>query len=266
MGLVVAGLWAYPVKGLRGIPLDTVLVEPWGFENDRRWMVVDEAGRALTQRECPRLATLAATPVTGGLALSADASPGLHLTDDGSRPRTTVQVWGDEVPAADCGDEAARWLRERLSLPCRLAHMDQARARPVDHRYGRPGDCVSFADGYPVQLTSDTSLAALNGRLQHRVGMERFRPNLVVSGAAAWAEDGWRDVRVGPVVFRAVKRCSRCIVVTVDQRSGERPDRTEPLRTLGMMRRDDQGRITFGQNLIPDTTGVIRIGDPVEAG
>lgn len=175
-----------------------------------------------------------------------------------------MQVWGDEVSAADCGDEAAAWLRERLSVPCRLVHMDQARARPVDQDYGLPGDCVSLADGYPVLLASDGSLNELNGRLQHRVGMERFRPNLVVSGAVAWAEDGWRHVRIGPVVFRAVKRCSRCIVVTVDQRSGERPDRTEPLRTLGTMRRDEQGRITFGQNLIPDTTGVIRIGDPVE--
>jgi hypothetical protein len=135
--------------------------------------------------------------------------------------------------------------------------------RAVSQDYGQPGDEVSFADGYPLLLISEASLADLNTRLPRAVEMRRFRPNLVVDGEMPYAEDGWRRLRVGKVEFEGVKNCSRCIFTTIDPDSGEKhPDR-EPLRTLSTYRRRPQGGVFFGQNLIPRSRGVIRVGDPV---
>jgi MOSC domain-containing protein len=135
--------------------------------------------------------------------------------------------------------------------------------RPVNRDYGEADDQVSFADGFPLLLISEASLADLNGRLPAPVEMRRFRPNLVVDGDLPYAEDNWRRIRVGDVEFAGVKNCSRCVFTTIDPDSGEvHPDK-EPLRTLSTYRRRTQGGVYFGQNLIPRDAGVIRIGDPV---
>ena len=133
--------------------------------------------------------------------------------------------------------------------------------RPVNPAYGRPGDHVSFADGYPALLASEASLADLNSRLAAPVPMNRFRPNLVVDGTEAFAEDGWSRIRIGEVVFRVVKPCDRCVVTTIDQKTGKAGK--EPLRTLSRYRKKD-GKVYFAQNLIPDAPGTLRRGDPVE--
>ena len=265
--LTLAGLHIYPVKGLRGSALEFAAVEPWGLVGDRRWMVVDERGRFLSQREQPRLALIVPTLLADGLRL---ALPGRDtLTVDRPEPATTrteVVIWHDTVLATPAAPEADRWLSEALGVLCRLVYMaDPETARSVDQAFGAPGDTVSFADGFPLLVTTAASLGDLDRRLGRPVPMSRFRPNLDVGGGAPWDEDGWRRIRVGEVTFRVVKDCARCAVTTVDQDTGVRSTDNEPLRTLAGFRRAAGGRIIFGQNLVPEHRGTVRIGDVVTA-
>jgi uncharacterized protein YcbX len=259
----------YPVKALGCSSLPMAEVEPWGLARDRRWMVIDPAGRFLTQRELPMMARLGARAVADGLVLSAPGRADIALDFPGATtaPCRVVTVWGDAIPALDAGEEAAAWLSSALGQRCRLVYLDDPRARIVDTAFGTPEDRVSFADGFPLLLTLTASLAALNEALTQAlaapVPMNRFRPNLVIEGGTPWAEDAWRRIRIGDVSFRVVKPCARCVVTTVDQESGARPDKSEPLRTLGRIRRTAEG-VIFGQNLIPDGPGSIALGDRLE--
>jgi uncharacterized protein len=263
-GPAVDDIRVYPVKALRGYALPASDVALWGLEHDRRWMVVKPDGRFLTQRELPPMACISAHTTGEALTLAADGGDGLRVQVPAPRAeRRQVQVWSDQVPALDAGDEAAAWLSARLGLACGLVYLDDPRARPVDPAYGTPEDRALFSDGFPVLLTNAASLAALNAALPEPIDMTRFRPNVVIKGAPAWAEDRWRRIRIGQVVFRVAKPCARCVVTTVDQTTGERPNKSEPLRTLGRIRRTASG-VMFGQNLIPDGLGRIAVGDTVE--
>ena len=175
-------------------------------------------------------------------------------------------VWRDTVSAQDCGDAAASWMSAALGVRSAGLFIWRTRARrKLGAAYSLHGvEVVSFADGFPVLLASLSSLADLNGRLGTPVPMSRFRPNLVIAGAPAWAEDTWRRVRIGQVVFRAGKPCDRCIMTTIDQQTGRQPDGREPLTTLGRFRRVSSGKIMFAQNLVPENTGAVVIGDKVE--
>lgn len=257
-------LHVFPVKSLAGTTPPSAMVEPWGLQHDRRWLVVDQNGRFLTQRALPRMALITAAPQPDGIRLVLAGAGGMDVAiPRAGAPVSTVAIWRDVLPAADAGQAAADWLTEVLGTECRLVHMHDTRARAIDPAHGRPGETVNFADGYPVLLTTLGSLADLNARLGHPVPISRFRANLVVGGAAAWAEDSWRVIRIGGAVFRVAKPCDRCIVTTIDQLTGERPDRTEPLRTLESFRHDERG-IKFGQNLVPMTPGRVSVGDTVE--
>ncbi|WP_428540878.1 MOSC domain-containing protein [Rhodopila sp.] len=263
MNVRVAALWRYPVKGLRGQPVQAIEVERCGFANDRRWMVVDSNGRFLTQRELPVMATISAELVADGLVLRTEGDRGVFVPRPAIDVETiSVTVWRSTVPAARAHQAATDWLKAVLGRPCQLVYLANCDARPVDPDYGQPDDRVSFADGFPVLLTSMDSLADLNRRLAQPVPMHRFRPNLVIEHGGAWAEDGWRRVRVGKVEFRLPKSCSRCVVTSVDQQSGERPNPHEPLHTLGTFRRA-AGGVMFGQNMIPQTLARVAVGDPV---
>jgi uncharacterized protein len=260
------------MKAARGVDLDQSVVEPWGLAGDRRWLLIDEDGRSLTQREEPSLARVSITYgaagsiPAGSIDVSAAGRPGCRVARPG---RTAVAVkatvWASVVLAAAAGPAADAWFSAYLGRPVRLVYLDDPTRRTVDPEYGREGDVVSFADGYPLLLTSRGSLGELNRWLaqdgERPVPMTRFRPNAVVAGAPPWAEDRWRRVRIGAAVFRVVKPCGRCVVTTVDQATGERG--TQPLKMLGRRRNIGQ-KLVFGQNLIPDSGGVIRVGDPVE--
>lgn len=258
----LSAIWIYPVKAAAGVALTEARVEARGLAGDRRWMIVDPNGRFLTQREHPRLALLKAHAAGGALRLEAPAHGALDVPvppPDGAAE--TVQVWRDTVEATPAGAEADAWLSAFVGAACRLVYMPDASTRPVDPAYGRPGDHVSFADGYPVLLAAEASLADLNGRLDAPVPMNRFRPNLVVRGSEPFAEDTWRRIRIGDVAFRVVKPCARCTVPTVDQATGVAGK--EPLRTLSRYRKKD-GKVYFAQNLIAEQPGTLRSGDAVE--
>ena len=269
----LAGLFIHPVKSLRACAVTSARIDPLGLASDRRFLVVDETGRFLTQRTLPRMALVTTALSADTLTLSAEGARDLHVSraSDPAAPLRAVSVWqSDGLQAEDCGDGPAQWLGDFLGVKCRLVRLGTAFHRPVLRPQGsRPGDLLSFADGYPFLLISEASLADLNDRLAARgedaLPMNRFRPNLVVSGCPAYAEDTWPRLRIGGVTFRAGGPCARCVVTTTDQLTAERGK--EPLRLLASYRRDteDPTNVNFGRNLIHETkSGTLSVGDPVE--
>ena len=261
----VTALHVYPVKSARGLSVGAALVGDRGFEHDRRFMVVDRAGLFVSQRTAPRLALVEVWLDGDTLRI---AAPGAGVLPVPLRPVAgpprTVDVWGDRAQAIALGDEAARYFSAFLGLDCELVYMPDASRRPIHAAYAPASgaDRVSFADGFPFLLTTTESLADLASR-GAAVPMDRFRPNLVVTGAPPFAEDGWRRIRVGPVVFHVVKPCARCAIITIDQRSGI-PVGPEPLATLATYRRGTESDVLFGQNLVHEGRGAISVGDSVD--
>ncbi|WP_257264326.1 MOSC domain-containing protein [Endozoicomonas sp. ONNA2] len=259
----VTELAIYPIKSTRGIPLESARVTRRGFEHDRRWLLTDEHGKFITQRQYPALATVVTSVVDEGLWITRPAAGDLWVSipkDEGSC--ATVTVWQDDCQALDAGDAAARWFSDFLNINCRLCYQPERSIRATDARYSGPEDHTSFADGFPFLLTNEASLADLNQRLTEAVPMSRFRANIVVGGQQPYEEDGWSVIRVGDITFRVAKPCSRCVITTVNPETGLKEGR-EPLFTLAQYRQTDMG-VIFGQNLIPDREGIIRIGDKVK--
>ena len=270
MALTLTGINRYPIKSCRGQALREAVVERCGLAGDRRWMLVDEQGWMVTARKYPQLVLVTPEPDPGGLLVRApDVDPLLVATPDGTE-LCDVQVFASGVAASPAAaEEAHAWFSKVVGEPVRLVYLDDPTRRRPNPRYSRPGDRVSFADGYPLLLATEESLVALNDLISEGprsedgpMSMTRFRPNLVVAGAAAWAEDGWRVLRVGAARFRAVKACSRCVLTTIDPGTARKGK--EPLTTLARHRRWD-GKTWFAINLIPDSPGVtLRVGDQVE--
>ncbi|HEY8468551.1 MAG TPA: MOSC N-terminal beta barrel domain-containing protein [Longimicrobiales bacterium] len=261
----LAAIYVYPVKSAAGIALDAAELDAFGLRHDRRWLVVDPAGRFMTQRRHPRLALIRSALGADTLTLDAPGMPTLALPLEPPAAATErVRIWSDDVDARSAGDDAARWVSAFLGTPCRLVYMPDSTVREVSLRYGKPGDRVAFQDAYPLLLLSEQSLAVLNARLAEPLPVNRFRPNLVIRGAAeAHAEDAWRRIRVGAVELDVVKPCARCAITTVDQATGRR-DGKEPLRTLATYRRGPNGGVLFGMNAIHRARGTLRVGDAVE--
>ena len=260
----LAEIHLHPVKSGATLAVESARLEPRGLEHDRRWLVVEPSGKFVTGRQEPRLVLLRATPVAGGIVLEAPGMPALTvLAPEGNPDRIAVTVWRDAVDAAACEGAADAWISRWLGRPLRLAYMDALAARPVDPKYAAPDDEVGFADGFPLLVLSRAAHDALNARLASPLPIERFRPNLVIDGAAPHAEDGWRRIRVGAVELELVKPCVRCVFTTVDPSSGTIDPDGEPLATLKGYRRAERG-ITFGANAIPRGTGELRVGDRVE--
>ena len=264
MNPTLAALYVYPIKSCAALASASARVEPRGLADDRRWLVVDAKGMFVTGRLYSRMPLIRATPLIAGLRLEAPDMPTLEIARPapGAR-RRDVTVWRSRVDAPVADDASAAWISRFLGADLSLVYMDEAAHRGVNPDFGRPGDEVSFADGYPQLLISSAALDALNARLDTPVDMLRFRPNLVVSGTTPHAEDAWKRIRIGEIEFDLVKPCTRCIFTTVDPQRGERDANGEPLKTLTTYRRSPNG-VTFGQNLIPRGSGTIRVGDAVE--
>jgi MOSC domain-containing protein len=271
MSFQLTDVWRYPVKSCRGEQLTEALVEPWGLAGDRRWMIVDAAGDAVTAREHPRLVLVAPAVQSGKLTLASPGLPEVTVPVPSGTGLVPVSVWGNDLLASPADDAAATWLTGIVGEPVRLVYLDDPTRRAPNPKYSRDGDLVSFADGYPLLLTSEESLDALNDWIaegpkaaEGPVPMRRFRPSVVMSGAPAWAEDGWRRLRIGPVTFRVAKGCDRCVLTTIDPDTAVKGH--EPLFALARHRRWDN-KVWFGVNLIPDdlaSGALIRPGDAVE--
>lgn len=268
----VSGIFIYPVKSCRGLALATAELDELGLVGDRRFLVVDESGKFLTQRTHARMARIATALDAERLTLSAAGAGAIAVAraSDSAAPLRGVTVWRhSNLQAEDCGPEVAAWLSDFLGLRCALVRIGPAFRRDVLKKAGRPGDRFSFADGSPVLVVGEASLAALSDRILENGGepvpMDRFRPNVVVNGAAPFAEDEWPRLRVGDAVLRAAGKSDRCIMTTTDQLTGERGK--EPLRTLATFRRDaaEPTSVYFGANFINESKrGTLRVGAAIE--
>ena len=263
--LHLSALYRFPLKSGKGESLPQARLDKLGLEGDRRWMLVDEAsGRFLTQRADPKMSQLSALwNATGGLTLSAQGFEALDVAvPDPDTDLRGVTIWRDSLRVPDAGDAAADWLSRFVEKPVRLVHVPLPRARTTEAGYGRDDDQVAFADGYPLLLIGQASLDDISHKVGRPLDMLRFRPNLVIEGSEAFAEDGWKRIRIGDVEFRVVKSCSRCILTTVDPHTGIRDEQREPLATLMTYRKQENGTM-FGQNLVNDGNGVLEVGMPV---
>ncbi|WP_339531866.1 MOSC domain-containing protein [Pseudomonas mucidolens] len=263
--LRLSALYRYPLKSGRGETLQHIGLDKLGLNGDRRWMLVDEAsGRFLSQRAVARMSQLSALcNADGGLTLSASGIPAMDVPLPGVDAQLRgVTLWRDTFRVPDAGDAAAAWVSDFIGKPTRLVHLPLERARATAAGYGKDEDQVAFADGFPLLLIGQASLDDVSQRIGRPMEMLRFRPNLVVEGGDAFAEDSWKRVRIGDVEFRVVKPCSRCILTTLDPQTGARSDDREPLTTLKTYRERD-GDILFGQNLVNDGAGHLEVGMPV---
>jgi uncharacterized protein len=240
----------YPVKSCRGVPQHSVRLLSTGFEWDRQWMVIDATDSFITQRTHPKLATVQPALTADALVLSAAAAGTLRVALDREGPSTTVRVWDDSCIARDEGDEASEWLSAAIGDSVRLVRVSAQMSRTANPRYaGTDPAPVTFVDGFPVLICNRASLAELNARMPHPLPMSRFRPNLVVEGLAPFAEDRIAALRIGAVTLRLVKPCTRCVITSTDQQTGERS--TNPLPVLKQFRfsRELKG-VMFGENAV----------------
>lgn len=255
--IVLSEMHLYPIKSCGGIRVESAALDRFGLVHDRRWMLVDQHNVALTQRQCAAMALIQTQLLGAGLRISLYGQVlDIAIPTVTAATSVVVEVWGDRVQALDGGQDAARWLSERLVQACRLVFMPDDSERRVDKNFAKADETVSFADGFPLLLISQASLDDLNSRLDNPVPMNRFRPNLVVSGCAPFEEDQWRRIRIGDVEFDLPKRCSRCVMPSIDQATGILDNSIN--RVLASYRRRD-GAICFGQNLLYADMGILNI-------
>ena len=234
-----------------------------GLQHDRRMMVTTPEGEFLTQRDYPKLALVTPTLRNGLLELSAPDFDSVQVKIQTTGMSQPVNIWKSKgVSAIDQGDEAANWFSDWLGVSVRLVHFADGFKRVVNEKYAvNADDHTGFADGYPILIISEESLADLNSRLESPIPMNRFRPNIVVKGCEPFSEDGWNRIQIGDVKLAVVKPCARCEVTTIDKVTLERSK--EPLKTLGKYRKHKLGAI-FGQNVIPLNGGNLRLGMNVD--
>lgn len=267
----LSAIYIYPIKSLAGIALKEARLEKRGLANDRRWMLIDQNGRFLSQREIPRMALLKPSLSASHLIIedTQQQMPPLLLDLNFSEttPLRQVTVWDDQVQALSIGQEADDWFSRALGFSCSLVAMPETSLRQVDLAYAQHGDITSFSDGFPYLLANQNSLEDLNSRLTEPISMIRFRPNLVVSGPPAWAEDHWQSFVIGSFRFRSTKPCARCQIPCIDPDTGLVGK--EPSRTMATFRQWNN-KIYFGLNACLDRESIhgelpiIRVGDAIE--
>lgn len=258
---VLSEITIYPVKSLQGIQLSSAEVLFKGLKYDRRYMLVTEDGTAITQREHPRLC-LFKTAISGD---SLQISMGTEtivvpLVPHNKANGKPVRIWDDTVTAVEPDTAASHWFTGKLGIECHLVFFPEANPRQVDEKFRSNDEHVSLADAFPLLLISQASLNDLNSRLAEPLGMERFRPNIVVTGTEPYEEDNWAEFSIGSAGFAAVKPCARCILTTVDPRTATHGK--EPLKTLATYRTRNN-KIYYGQNVLVLKEGEIKKGEAV---
>lgn len=257
---ILSEIWIYPVKSLGGIRLAAAEVDAKGLRDDRRWMLTDEEGKFLTQRVHPRMALFKVHQTNGQYVISYGQDKLSLPPAPGTGAQRDARIWNDTVSVVEAGPVYHTWFSERLGIRCRLVAFPEENPRLIDPAYRLANESVSLADGYPILIIGQASLDDLNGRLETRVPMNRFRPNFVFTGGAPYEEDTWRNFRVGNGSFVGVKPCARCVLTTVDQERGVAGK--EPLLTLSRYRKKGD-KIYFGQNVIPVGFKTIYEGDEI---
>lgn len=262
----VGALAIYPLKSGRQVLVDVMRLDRFGPAGDRRWMLIDDAGRFVTQRTHPRMCLLQAEESNEGLWLRAPGMPDLHVVRPAGDRTVSVTVWEDQVDAWRAGPEANAWCSGFLDMPVRLVWMPESTHREVSPAYAGKGHTTGFSDGFPILLVTQSSLDHLNSQLQEQVDWRRFRPNIVVAGdMAPHAEDDWKRLRIGEVELAVVKPCSRCVIPSINPDTADK--NSQILTVMRGYRAAADGKTYFGQNVIVVTAlegAVIRVGDSVE--
>lgn len=267
--LILSEIWIYPIKSLGGISVHSASVKKKGLQYDRRWMLIDHQGVALTQRSIPEMALFKLRLEEEGITIDYRESgqtissivleTGLSPTG----PGTTASVWDDQVQVHEVNAGISDWFSSHLKISCRLVVFPEKNPRPVDPRYSISNNHVSLADAYPFLIIGQKSLDDLNEKLLEPVPMNRFRPNFVFTGGAPFMEDTWRDVSIGSLRFVAVKRSDRCVLTTVNQESGVKGP--EPLKTLSTYRKVNN-KVYFGKNMVGMDEGAVAVGNSIIPG
>lgn len=258
----VARLFVYPIKSCAGIEVDSAELTRRGFAYDRRYMLVDADGRFLTQRRHPQMALIRTALADGGIRVSAPGRDDLLLPmtmNEAGRETCQVRVWEDTVEATLADAEINIWFSACMGFASGLVYLADHQHRAVPNKAAAFDDEVGFADGAPLLLISEAALTALNDKLELSIGIERFRPNIVVSECEPHAEDDWQQLTIGDAVLDVAWPCSRCIIPNIDPETAERDPGNEPTRTLLQYRRRDRA-VYFGQNLIPRALGTVTAG------
>lgn len=260
----IAELWLYPIKSCGGIRVAEAELADYGIRYDRMFMLVNESGEHITQREFPSLAVVMPKIADEIMTLRAEGMEEIQvpLATESMEIRA-VSIWGHHSPAHDAGNTVSDWFSEYLNAPVRLVRIGGEFKRTVDSGIITFTREVSFSDSYPLLVISRASLNALNERLPTPVPMNRFRPNVVVEHAETFSEDSWRIIRVGEAELHFGKQCSRCVITTIEQTTGQ-PDGKEPLATLNIFRKDHRGKVVFGSYFAHVRPGVVlREGDEI---
>lgn len=259
----------YPLKSARGITLDQALCTREGLAGDRRWILCDPDGTFITQRQLPALARISVSKRDNNLFLSMDGEETIKVTPEPSRQRLNVTVWKDTVNAASASAEADSVLSRWLERPVRLCFFDNQSMRTANRDWVKRDTPVTFADGFQLLVTTTGSLAALNADLHVHgaapVGMERFRPNIVLDCDEAWVEDEWTGIEINGLALEFAKPCARCIMTTQDQTTGSR-DGANPMPAMARLRMSGDRRVPgplFGWNAVPTGEALFKIGDEV---
>jgi uncharacterized protein len=260
MSYIVSQLFIYPIKSLAGIEVIQASFDRTGFLHDRRWMLVDETYRFISQREIPVLCLFQTSFTQTGIQIQYKADQleiPLSITDGET---LTVTIWEDKVAALLAPNNVNTWFSKRLSRKVYLVYMPDQTQRSIDPKYAHQQEIVSFADGFPLLLIGNASLQLLQSKLTEPISMNRFRPNIVFSGGTPHCEDEWTSFQINQHTLKAVKPCARCLITTINQDTST--STTEPLRTLATYRKKDQ-KILFGQNVLAPIQGHIAVGMPI---
>jgi uncharacterized protein len=247
--VVIGGLFVYPVKSAAGIPCDSARLDDCGLQHDREWMIVDAAGRGITQRDESRLALLRIALDDTSLRMSNPQGAGPVIALDHKGEHVTAQVWGSHCAAFDAGAEVSAFLSEWLGRPLRMVRFDPADRRLSNQEWTAGREVPNFfSDGYPLLVLSRASIADLAARVGRDLPVNRFRPNVLLDGVAPYAEDNATRLQAGDVTLALTKACIRCIITTIDQATATSQDE-EPIATLKGYRYDRALRgVAFGRN------------------
>jgi uncharacterized protein YcbX len=256
----LGGIHIYPVKSMGGVSLNESQANINGFSYDRKWMLVDENGIFMSQREYPELAKFRLSMIKEGFSISFDSENiTIPFTID-TKKYKEVRIWEDMVKATLASDKYHAWFSEKLNYTCSLVHIEPHNERKVDPYYAKNDEKTGFSDGFPYLMISEGSLEILNQKLINPLPMNRFRPNIVISNDNGFIEDTIQIFTIGSARFKVAKPCARCVITTTDQNTGKRDK--EPLKTLATFRKKGN-KVLFGQNVICIKEGRVSIGDEV---
>lgn len=256
----VTELNIYPIKSTRQVKLDKSIVLSTGLAHDREWLLIDQNQELITARAYPRLLQVQSQVANNKLKITKPLESFTFKAEENGETMT-FQFFNEQLSGIPYAEAASQWFSDFLGISCQLIHQSDVFRPMLEKRGGQTGDRVNYGDEGPILLISQASLDDLNSRLESPVTMGHFRPNIVVDGTEPYAEDQWKQVRIGECEFKVAQVCRRCVFTTIDPKTQEKDKKGEPLRTLAGYRKVADGGVALGMHLIPRKLGEISLSD-----